>query len=517
MKAELTTTQATRILGVNFWESQRATFDFVSKTITIRYEVAGEKLIEVIPFWPRDGKLAIQSRAKAAQCCAAATEARVKLATAKNTRGAANSAAHLKELKERYRSEAEDMKQQEQYYHRVANIAEGSVVAEAPVYLAEDVVIPCRRAGKPGRVDRGVIGIVAIDPHQTSASQLFATTSSVITVPRTIDDGSEALEEEGREVIKVRPVADMILRPQLSADSKSVQVQLAMMNDSDEDVVLRKGTRIAAIREADAEDIAEAVEVDSDYDEAEEAQTTAAVETNTGAAEEEPNVDSRVRELTGRQVVKWVEEGNVVHGIPFPEWIAKHNEEIKFGPRTSQEDKDAIQKLLYVFQRVVAADPKKPGALKGVEFTLTLKDPNVTPVKCKYRRYSPAEKEVIRDECHTMLERGIVEYSDSPWSAPVVLVRKKDKGWRFCVNFTATCNPHIKLDAEPLWKSQDVLEELGSADKLSLWDVARDTGAVLSERRTGSCWRSVQIRMGYCSLCECLLGAVLPEVSSRGS
>jgi len=167
-----------------------------------------------------------------------------------------------------------------------------------------------------------------------------------------------------------------------------------------------------------------------------------------------------------------IDAGNIVNGITLADWLEAHREELKFGPRTTEETKEDVGKLLYVFQSVVAADPKKPGALKGAEFTLTLKDPNVTPVKCKYRRYFPAEKEVIRDECQTMLERGIVEYSDSPWSAPVVLVRKKDKGWRFCVNFTATCNPHIKMDAEPLWKSQDVLEELGAADTLSLWDVA---------------------------------------------
>ena len=110
--------------------------------------------------------------------------------------------------------------------------------------------------------------------------------------------------------------------------------------------------------------------------------------------------------------------------------------------------------------------------MKGAEFTLELKDEHVTPRKCKYRRYSPAEKEIIREECQVMLDKGIVEYSDSPWSAPVVLVKKKDGKWRFCVNFTATINPFLKHDAEPMGKTQDILEELGNATMLSLWDMA---------------------------------------------
>ena len=110
--------------------------------------------------------------------------------------------------------------------------------------------------------------------------------------------------------------------------------------------------------------------------------------------------------------------------------------------------------------------------MKGAEFTLELKVEHVTPRKCKYRRYSPAEKEIIREECQVMLDKGIVEYSDSPWSAPVVLVKKKDGKLRFCVNFTATINHFLKHDTEPLGKTQDILEELRNATMLSLWDVA---------------------------------------------
>ena len=58
-----------------------------------------------------------------------------------------------------------------------------------------------------------------------------------------------------------------------------------------------------------------------------------------------------------------------------------------------------------------------------------------TPIRCAPRRMSP-QKIKKEEACVTeMLTGGQIEPSDSPWSAPVVLVMKKDGGTRFCVDY----------------------------------------------------------------------------------
>ena len=60
-----------------------------------------------------------------------------------------------------------------------------------------------------------------------------------------------------------------------------------------------------------------------------------------------------------------------------------------------------------------------------------------------------------------MLTGGQIEPSDSPWSAPVVLVKKKDGGTWFCVDYRCLNNVSVK-DAYPLPIIDDTLDMLAS-------------------------------------------------------
>jgi hypothetical protein len=67
-----------------------------------------------------------------------------------------------------------------------------------------------------------------------------------------------------------------------------------------------------------------------------------------------------------------------------------------------------------------------------------------------------------KQEVHKMLEKGIIESSKSPWSAPIVLVTKKDGSPRFCVDYRAL-NSVTKRAAYPLPRVDECLEALSNA------------------------------------------------------
>ncbi|CAB5179541.1 unnamed protein product [Rhizophagus irregularis] len=59
----------------------------------------------------------------------------------------------------------------------------------------------------------------------------------------------------------------------------------------------------------------------------------------------------------------------------------------------------------------------------------------VPPIKKRAYRTAPKENEFIENEINDMLEQGLIEPSTSPWSFPVVVVKKKNGKLRFCVNY----------------------------------------------------------------------------------
>ncbi|UYV61191.1 K02A2.6-like, partial [Cordylochernes scorpioides] len=92
------------------------------------------------------------------------------------------------------------------------------------------------------------------------------------------------------------------------------------------------------------------------------------------------------------------------------------------------------------------------------------------PIKQRPYRVSKREREIMQKEVDTMLERKVIQPSESPWSAPVVLVKKKDGTWRFCVDFRRL-NHITKKDVYPLPRIDDVLDHLSSARYYSTMDL----------------------------------------------
>ena len=84
------------------------------------------------------------------------------------------------------------------------------------------------------------------------------------------------------------------------------------------------------------------------------------------------------------------------------------------------------------------------------------------PVKQTFRRQPPERRKIEQEQVKEMLKSEAIEESQSPWSSPVVLVKKKDNTYRFCVDYRKLNDVTVK-DAQPLPRIDDTLESLYGA------------------------------------------------------
>ncbi|UYV68881.1 K02A2.6-like [Cordylochernes scorpioides] len=84
---------------------------------------------------------------------------------------------------------------------------------------------------------------------------------------------------------------------------------------------------------------------------------------------------------------------------------------------------------------------------------------NAKPIKHKPYRVSPKERDIIKEQIQDMLQEGVIRASSGPWAFPVILVRKRDGNWRFCVDYRKLNSITVK-DVYPIPRIDDVMDTL---------------------------------------------------------
>ena len=84
------------------------------------------------------------------------------------------------------------------------------------------------------------------------------------------------------------------------------------------------------------------------------------------------------------------------------------------------------------------------------------------PIKQSMRRIPIHQQEAVDKEIDKMLDEGIIEESDSPWSSPLVIVKKKCGALRICSDMRVLNDLTIK-DAYPIPNTSECMDSLSGA------------------------------------------------------
>ena len=114
---------------------------------------------------------------------------------------------------------------------------------------------------------------------------------------------------------------------------------------------------------------------------------------------------------------------------------------------------DLLLEFAKVFEVLVGLPP-----LKGHEHQINLKE-GTLPICEKPYRYFFYQKSEVEKIVHELHDIGSIRVSQSPFSSPVLLVRKADENWGMCIDYKSLNKATVK-DKYPILVVDELLDKL---------------------------------------------------------
>ena len=140
---------------------------------------------------------------------------------------------------------------------------------------------------------------------------------------------------------------------------------------------------------------------------------------------------------------------------------------VKINGSLKKSQRKQVQQVLHRFKGVLR---DKPGRTSVTEHKINTKSSR--PVRQAPYRIPYAYRAAVDQELRDMMKEGVIEPSKSDWASPMVIVKKKDNSLRICVDYRKL-NAETEIDAYPMPRIDDILDQIGQAKYLSTLDLAR--------------------------------------------
>lgn len=133
----------------------------------------------------------------------------------------------------------------------------------------------------------------------------------------------------------------------------------------------------------------------------------------------------------------------------------------------STNEQQALVQLLIDFRSLFPSNGSPLGQTSVVSHSIPTTG---APIRQPLRRVPEALKNIMASEVDRMLDHNVIRPSTSPWSSPVVMVRKPDGSWRFCIDYRKL-NAITHRDAYPLPRIDSTLDSLHGATYFTTLDL----------------------------------------------